>query len=40
MMKHLVKRFGSFEAEWKKAPEGWVALSRAWAEKTEKREYR
>jgi hypothetical protein len=40
MTKHLVKRFGSFEAEWKKAPEGWMALSRAWAEKTEKREYR
>ena len=28
MMKHLVKRFGSFEAEWKKAPEGWVAFSQ------------
>jgi hypothetical protein len=40
MTKLLVKRFGSFEAEWEKAPEGWVASSRAWAEKTDKREYR
>jgi hypothetical protein len=40
MTKYLVKRFGSFEAEWKKAPEGWVASSRAWAESSERREYR
>ncbi len=40
MMKQLVKRFGSFDAEWKKAPAGWVALSREWAESTERREYR
>ena len=40
MTKLLTKRFGSFEGEWTKAPEGWVAFSRAWAESVDKREYR